>query len=107
TPDDLPVVASPSPEVLKVYAYLKEQYGSKSLSGTMSHVSWNVNEAEWVKQHMGKYPAMATVDYIHLNYSPANWIDYNETGFLEDWWAANGLVSASWHWMVPQAEAVK
>lgn len=104
-PDEQPVVANPSPEVVKVYNYLKEQYGKKSLSGTMSHVSWNVNEAEWVKQHTGKYPAMATVDYIHLNYSPANWIDYNDTGFLEDWWAANGLVSAGWHWVVPNSES--
>ena len=104
-PEEQPVVANPSPEVVKVYNYLKEQYGKKSFSGTMSHVSWNVNEAEWVKQHTGKYPAMATVDYIHLNYSPANWIDYNDTGFLEDWWAANGLVSAGWHWVVPNSES--
>ena len=105
-PDEQPVVANPSPEAIKVYNYLKQQYGKKALSGSMSHVSWNINEAEWVKQHVGKYPAIATVDYIHLNYSPANWIDYNDTGFLEDWWAANGLVSAGWHWVVPNSESV-
>jgi mannan endo-1,4-beta-mannosidase len=104
--DEQPVVKNPSPEVIKVYNYLKEQYGKKSLSGTMSNVSWNINEAEWVHLHTGKWPAMATVDYIHLNYSPANWIDYNDTGFLEDWWAANGLVSAGWHWVVPKTESV-
>ncbi|WP_227625507.1 glycosyl hydrolase [Geofilum rubicundum] len=107
TIDEHLAVSNPSSEVVKLYNFLKEHYGTKSLSGAMSHVSWNVNEAEWVKQHTGKYPAIATVDYIHLNYSPANWIDYHQTGFLEDWWAANGLVSAGWHWVVPQSEAVR
>ena len=51
----------------------------------MSNVSWNINEAEWVHLHTGKWPAMTTVDYGHLNHSPANWIDYNHTQFLEDW----------------------
>mgnify|MGYP000975496697 FL=1 len=105
-PDEQPVVANPSPEVVKVYNYLKEQYGKKSLSGTMSNVSWNINEAEWVHLHTGKWPAMTTVDYGHLNHSPANWIDYNHTQFLEDWWLANGLVGASWHWVVPKTESV-
>lgn len=105
-PDEQPVVANPSPEVVKVYNYLKEQYGKKSLSGTMSNVSWNINEAEWVHLHTGKWPAMTTVDYGHLNHSPANWIDYNHTQFLEDWWLANGLVGAGWHWVVPKTESV-
>ena len=104
--DEQPVVKNPSPEVIKVYNYLKEQYGKKSLSGTMSNVSWNINEAEWVHLHTGKWPAMTTVDYGHLNHSPANWIDYNHTQFLEDWWLANGLVGASWHWVVPKTESV-
>lgn len=105
-PDEQPVVANPSPEVVKVYNYLKEQYGKRSLSGTMSNVSWNINEAEWVHLHTGKWPAMTTVDYGHLNHSPANWIDYNHTQFLEDWWLANGLVGAGWHWVVPKTESV-
>jgi len=61
----------------------------------------NTNEAEWVKQHTGEYPAMTTVDYIFVNYSPANWIDYNNIDFIEDWWNNNGLFSTSWHWNVP------
>ncbi len=48
----------------------------------MSNVNWNMNEAEWVKLHTGKYPAMITTDYIHLPASPANWIDYSQTEFI-------------------------
>lgn len=95
-----------SAQAIKVYNFLRDNYGVNAISGAMSNVSWNINEAIWVNQHTGKYPAIATFDYIHLPYSPANWIDYSKTGFIEDWWNSNGLVSASWHWLVPPAEGV-
>ncbi|WP_010420035.1 glycosyl hydrolase [Anaerophaga thermohalophila] len=97
-------VSNPSSEVQNVYNFLKENYGSKIISGAIANVSWNINEAEWVYQHTGKYPAMNTFDYIHLNAAPANWIDYSDTQVVEDWWANNGLVSACWHWNVPVSE---
>lgn len=98
------VVINPSPEAVNVYNYLKDSYGSRIISGAMANVNWNVNEAEWVFQHTGKYPVMATFDYIHLASSPANWIDYSDTQVVEDWWSAGGIVSSSWHWLVPTAE---
>lgn len=100
------VVTNPSPEAQNVYKFLKENYGSKIISGAVANVSWNTNEADWVYKHTGKYPAMNTFDYIHLNWSPANWIDYNDTQVVEDWWANNGIVSACWHWNVPPSEGV-
>lgn len=105
-PEDKPVdkaLCTPNPmaQTKKVYDYLLSIYGSKSLSASMSNVSWNINEAELVKKATGKYPAMAFFDYIHLSWSPANWIDYSDTKILEDWWKANGLIGASWHWSVP------
>ncbi len=88
----------------KVYAYMLENYGSKVLSGSMANVNWNIAEAELVHAATGKYPAIAFFDYIHLFASPANWIDYSQTKVVEDWWNSNGLVGASWHWMVPVSE---
>ncbi len=96
------VSANATPEAVNVYNFLKENYGVKCISAEQSNVAWNINEAEWVRQHTGKYPAIATIDYIHLPFSPANWIDYSQTGFIEDWWSNNGLISASWHWLVPK-----
>lgn len=96
-------VTNPSSQVLKVYNFLKENYGSKIVSGAMANVAWNINEAEWVKLQTGKYPAIATFDYIHLPFSPANWIDYSNITVLENWWNNNGLVSAGWHWIVPKS----
>lgn len=96
--------SNPSTEAVNVYNYLVENYGTQCLSSVHANVNWNINEAEWVKYHTGKYPAMTTVDYIHLPASPANWIDYSQTSFLEDWWDNNGLVCANWHWIVPRYE---
>jgi mannan endo-1,4-beta-mannosidase len=97
-------VADASPQATKLYTFLKDNYGSKIISSTMASVNWNINEAEWVKQHTGKYPAMATFDYIHLPASPANWIDYSNTTIIEDWWNHNGIISANWHWIVPKKQ---
>ncbi len=98
------VTENPSAQAVKVYNFLKESYGQKCLSSVHACVSWNTNEAEWVKYHTGKYPAMTTVDYIHLPASPANWIDYSQIGWIEDWWANNGLICSNWHWIVPRYE---
>ncbi|MFT3740947.1 MAG: glycosyl hydrolase [Breznakibacter sp.] len=100
------VTPNPSPEAVKVYDFLRENYRKNIISSTMANVAWNINEAEWVKQHTGKYPAMATFNYIHLKASPANWIDYSNTEVLEDWWSRNGLIGANWHWIVPRNESL-
>lgn len=93
-----------SVEAVRVMDFLKSIYGKQTLSGVTANVGWNLNEAKWVYQHTGKYPAMAFVDYVSLAYSPANWIDYSDISELETWWKANGLVGASWHWCVPCVE---
>lgn len=70
----------------------------------MANVAWNVNEAIWVNRQTGKHPAIACFDYMNLPASPADWIDYNKTSVVEDWWNAGGLVAACWHWNVPVTE---
>lgn len=97
TPDALPVAQA-------VYDYLWASYGEKVISGAMARVSWNTDEADWVAKWTGKYPAMATFDYIHLYASPANWIDYTDISVVKNWWESGGLVSACWHWVVPASQ---
>lgn len=92
---------SPMKQTQQLYDYLLSIYGKKSLSGTMANVNWNIAEAELVHAATGKYPAIAFFDYIHLPWSPANWIDYSDTKVIENWWANNGLVGIGWHWNVP------
>ena len=90
-----------SPEADRLLQYMKQQEGKTTLSGIMANVAWNTNEAEWVHQHTGKWPAINCFDYIHLQHSPANWIDYGNTTVAEEWWNNGGLVFAMWHWNVP------
>ena len=99
------VTSNPSPEAVRLYAFLKENFGGKTISGAMANVSWNTNEAEWVRQHTGKYPALNGFDYIHhYASSPSGWIDYGNTQVVENWWNNNGLVIICWHWNVPETQ---
>lgn len=86
----------------RVYAALREAYGTATVSASMANVSWNISEAELVRKEAGEYPAIAFFDYIHLHYSPASWIDYNDTRVVEEWWNAGGIPGACWHWRVPR-----
>jgi mannan endo-1,4-beta-mannosidase len=103
----VPPLEKLSPQAEKLLQFLKQQEGKKTLSGTMAHVAWNTNEAEWVHHHTGKWPAINCFDYIHLHASPANWIDYGNTIVAEEWWNSGGVVSASWHWNVPANSGVE
>lgn len=94
----------PSPEAVRVYNFLKDNYGLKVISGAMANVSWNTNEAQWIYSKTGKYPALNGFDLIHLYASPANWINYEDITILEDWWQNNGLISMMWHWNVPKEQ---
>lgn len=88
-------------QAVKVYQYMVETYKSKVISGTMANVNWNVENADAVNTLTGKYPAMNTFDYVHLPFSPSNWIDYSDISPVKNWWDNGGLVSIMWHWNVP------
>lgn len=96
------VTPNPSKEVQNLMNYLRSIYKKKTLSGTMANVSWNTEEADWVYAQTGKYPALNCFDFIHHIYSPANWINYENTEVVEKWWNSNGIVAAMWHWCVPK-----
>ena len=95
------VTDDPIPAAARLYDYLRSVYGTRTLSGAMAHVNWNTDEAQWIGQCTGKYPAIAFFDYVHLADSPADWIDYGDITPVREWWEAGGLVGAGWHWNVP------
>ena len=94
-----------------VYAFLREQAGSKILSGVQSGGTANNNDrVNEIYKKTGKHPALAGYDYIFLQYSPtpAGWdwvVDYGDISAAKEQWKANGLVSFMWHWNVPNSEA--
>lgn len=101
------VTSDPLPQAKAIYDYLLSVYGQKTLSASMANVSWNLNEANLVFQATGKYPAIATMDYIHLYTNRSDWtnkywvVNYHLTDEIRQWVADGGILAASWHWMVP------
>ena len=47
-----------SDEAEQLLQCLRSIEGQKTISGTMACVNWNLNEARWVHQHTGKWPAL-------------------------------------------------
>lgn len=90
-----------SPEAEALLQYLKEIEGEKTLSGTTANVNWNINEAKWVYKHTGKWPALNFFDFIHLPFSPSNWIDYSNVTEVINWHKNGGIVGCMWHWNMP------
>lgn len=102
--DKAPINASATDAARSVYSYLLGQYGQHTLSGVMANVNNNNEYSDLVYQAVGKHPALTCYDFIHLPFSPANWIDYSDTTSAETQWNAGGLVAYMWHWLVPSSE---
>ena len=101
---------SASQQAKKVYEFLLQQSGKKTLSGTMSGSSNSNDFADLIYSKVGKYPALTGYDFIFLQYSPTpenwNWkVNYNDISAAREQWNNNGLVSYMWHWNVPTSES--
>jgi mannan endo-1,4-beta-mannosidase len=98
------VSPNPSTQAVKLFNFLKENFQSKILSGTMAAHSTNINEATWVHDQTGKWPALTCFDFIdHPNLiNGAGWVLYDAPLTLgTDWWNNNGIVAIMWHWRDP------
>lgn len=91
-----------SAEAAQLLQCLRTIQGQKTISGTMACVNWNLNEAKWVHQHTGKWPALNGFDYIHHPFSSkGGWIDYTNISEVSQWNSDGGVVTIMWHWNVP------
>ncbi|MBQ7420260.1 MAG: beta-mannosidase [Prevotella sp.] len=97
-------VAATTATAKKLYGYFLEQYGQKVISSVMANVNWNNECAEKVRQLTGKYPAMNCYDFIHICFSPANWIDYTDITPVQQWVNGGGIVQLMWHFNVPKSK---
>jgi len=96
------VTPSPSSEAVKVYNFLKENFGKKVISAAMANYSTNIDEATWVNAQTGKWPAMVGFDFIDHTNTNQSWVKYSAPLTLGgDWWNNNGLVTLMWHWRDP------
>jgi mannan endo-1,4-beta-mannosidase len=93
---------TPSTQATNVYNFLKESFQQKIISGTMAAHSTNIDEATWVHEQTGKWPALTGFDFIDHTWLDQNWVEYNAPYTLgSDWWLNNGLITISWHWRDP------
>ena len=101
-----------SPEAKRLYTELVRNYGKNIISGAMAidevqnsdYHGWNSEYAELVGEKIGKTPLLNGFDYGHLSSSPANWINYGDISPVKKWYNAGGIVSAMWHWNVPDKD---
>lgn len=103
--DVSPVNPNASVQTKNVYNYLRSSFGIKCLSGTMAEVNWNIDNAVWVHDQTGKWPAMTCFDLIHYTRKGTSfdtWVDYDAmVTNATNYWNNGGLVSIMWHWLDP------
>lgn len=85
-------------ETKALMSYLVEGYGSNILSGQHT-----LEDAQWIKDHTGKYPAMLSTDM--MDYSPSR-VEHGATSTEVDkaiqWAKEGGIVTFVWHWNAPK-----
>lgn len=94
------VTANPSIEAVKVYNFLKDNFGKKVISGAMANYSTGLEEAQWMFDNTGKWPALTGFDFINHNRTWATDLPNLVTN-AKAWWQNNGLVTLMWHWRDP------
>lgn len=93
-----------SSQAVKVYDYLRESFGKRTLSATMAQYTVQINEAEWVYSQTGKYPAMTCFDFMNVTRDYDRSWDPDYSVFVTNakkWWSDGGIVCAMWHWRDP------
>lgn len=101
-----PVNPNATAEAKKVYSFLLENYGTKTLTGAMGGVAWENGYADFIATKSGKYPAIVGFDFIHHIESEqgANWINYRDITPVKEAWENGSIPTISWHWRVPEEE---
>ena len=83
-----------SKEAVALYAYIKDMFGKKILSGQM-YSGWGFDEFKYISEVTGKNPAIKGLDFIQDR--------LNDTVTHEaiDWWKSGGIVTLMWHMGAP------
>jgi mannan endo-1,4-beta-mannosidase len=93
------VTPNPTPEVICLYQFLKDNYGKKIVSGVMT--LFTNDEVDWLKQNVGKEPALVGIDFLFTNRN-YNW--YSDNTPVTDainYYKRNGIPAMCWHWRDP------
>ena len=104
-----PLNPSASPEARKLYSFLLDSYGNRTLSGVQSAHSHTNDFVDAVHAATGSHPALAGYDFIFLQFSPTPpgwaWVrDYTDISAQKEHWNEGGIITYMWHWNVPPSE---
>lgn len=107
------VTPEPTEAAQKLYAFLLENFGKKTISGFMTGDMTSANGK--VKEHedvavvyekSGKYPALVGFDFLNATGKNASqdWFQQYTNSALalaEDLWSQGGIPAFTWHWQDP------
>ena len=91
-------------EAKALYSELLSNYGKVMYSGAMGGVNWETGYTDFIAQNNdgAGYPKIIGFDYLHLPYSPSDWIDYSDISPVKKIWDAGSIPAVTWHWNVPE-----
>ena len=107
-----PVTEGATPEAVKLYSFLVNNFGKKTISGIMTGDMDGFTEGADFKTHAdvndvftrsGKYPALVGVDLMNATGGSAN-SDWFKTytnkaiSIAKGVWKAGGIPALTWHW---------
>lgn len=95
------VTPNPSAEAVKLYDFLKDNFGKKVISGAMANYSTGIEEAQWMYDNTGKWPALTGFDMINYTTSWGKGSYADMVNNVTSWWNNNGIVTIMWHWRDP------
>ena len=113
-----PVTPNATESAVKLYSFLVENFGKKTISGIMTGDMSNYTKGADFKTHddvkdiytrSGKFPALVGLDFLFATGPKASeswYMEYTEKGIslVKDLWNKGGIPAFSWHWKDPLDE---
>lgn len=110
-----PVTANATESAKKLYSFLRENFGKKTISGIMTGDMSSYTLGDDVRNHpdvkdiftrSGKNPALVGVDFLFATGPKADeswYMQYTEKGIslAKDLWNRGGIPAFTWHWKDP------
>ena len=110
-----PVTPNATESAVKLYSFLRENFGKKTISGIMTgDMSSYTKDADFkthddvkdIYTRSGKYPALVGLDFLFATGPNAggSWnMEYTEKAIslAKDLWKQGGVPAFSWHWKDP------
>lgn len=110
-----PVTKNATGAAQKLYSFLRENFGKKTISGIMTGDMSSYTLGADFKTHpdasdiytrSGKYPALVGVDFLFASGPKASeswYMEYTDKaiGLAKDLWKQGGIPAFTWHWKDP------